>query len=92
MRTGIRPKSRRMPGPATDVFLAARCMVYLSGGDPLLGLMPDTVPDRMHAFFRSCQFAGMAMRPNDAWALFDEFDELLLRLFGEPRFLVLTLT
>ena len=32
------------------------------------------------------------MRPDDAWELLDEFDELLRQLYGPPKFHELTMT
>ena len=71
---------------ATDLFLAARCMTYLAGGDPVRDEMPVTVPAAMQRFFKSCLLEGARMRPADAWALLDEFDALLRQLYGPPKF------
>jgi hypothetical protein len=76
---------------ATDLFLAARCMIYLAGGDPVSGRMPAAIPDRMRRFIATCLFASVSMRPGDAWKLMDEFDELLHKLYGPPRFYPLTM-
>jgi hypothetical protein len=86
----VQQKQRALP--ATDIFLAARSMVYLAGGDPLANWLPDTVPLPMQRFLASCLLPGARMRPDDAWALADEFDGLLYRLYGPPRFHELTLT
>jgi serine/threonine protein kinase len=72
--------------PATDVFLAAQCVTYLAGGDPVHDRMPDTVPAPMRAFIKSCLLEGAAMRPHDAWTVMEEFDDLLRRLYGPPQF------
>ncbi len=72
--------------PATDIFLAARCLVYLAGGDPLGERMPGTVPEAIQRFVATCLLEGARMRPDDAWKLHDEFDDLLRRLYGPPRF------
>jgi hypothetical protein len=73
-------------GPATDIYLAARCLVELAGGDPAAGRMPDSVPAALAAFVRSCLLEGPRMRPDDAWGLLDELDELLRDLYGPPRY------
>src|SRR5207248_7521744 len=62
---------------ATDLFLAARCLVYLAGGDPVADRMPESVPAAMQRFFKTCLLQGARMRPDDAWQLHDEFDEML---------------
>jgi hypothetical protein len=79
-------------GPATDLFLAARCLVYLAGGDPVTNWMPDAVPQPMRQFIASCLLESARMRPDDAWALLEDFAELLQRLYGSPQFHELTLT
>jgi hypothetical protein len=84
---------RRQPaGPATDLFLAARCVVYLAGGDPLTNRMPETVPAPLRRFVGTCLLESAAMRPNDAWALLDDFDGVLRAVYGPPKFHDLTLT
>jgi hypothetical protein len=79
-------------GPATDLFLAARCIVYLAGGDPVTNWMPETVPLSFQRFLSACLLESVHMRPDDAWALQDDFDRLLRILYGPPKFHELTLT
>ncbi len=78
--------------PETDLFLAARCLIYLAGGDPVRDRMPDSVPAPMQRFLATCLLEGPRMRPGDAWKLMDEFDELLRQLYGPPKFQPLTMT
>jgi hypothetical protein len=82
----------RCARPATDLFLAARCVVYLAGGDPVTNRMPEAVPLPMQRFLDSCLLESARMRPDDAWGLLDDFDELLFALYGPPKFLELTMT
>jgi hypothetical protein len=79
-------------GPATDLFLAARCLVYLAGGDPLTNRLPEAVPPPMRRFLNTCLLESASMRPDDAWALLEDFDDLLQALYGPPTFHELTLT
>lgn len=79
-------------GPATDLFLAARCLVYLAGGDPLTNGLPDTVPQPMQRFFGTCLLESARMRPDDSWGLLDDFDALLRQLYGPHKFHQLPLT
>ena len=83
---------QRPAGPATDLFLAARCLVYLAGGDPVCRRMPQAVPLPIWRFVRTCLLESARMRPDDAWALQEDFDELLLALYGPPKFHELTMT
>jgi hypothetical protein len=79
-------RTKQPAAPATDLFLAARCLIYLAGGDPLADRMPDAVPEPMRRFVRSCLLDGVRMRPGDAWKLQEEFAGLLRRLYGPPKF------
>jgi hypothetical protein len=83
---------KRPASAATDLFLAARCMVYLAGGDPLRDRIPDTIPAPVRQFLKGCLLPGPHMRPDDAWAVLDEFDELLAQLYGPPQFHPLIMT
>jgi hypothetical protein len=83
---------QRAASPATDLFLAARCLVYLAGGDPVTNRMPEAVPLPMRRFLNTCLLESARMRPDDAWALLEDFDALLQALDGPPKFHELTLT
>lgn len=80
---------------ATDIWLASKTMVYLLGGDPQTLDMPDVVPQQMQQFLETCCMENPKARPQDAWELLREFDQLLERL-GEPyhprRFRPFTMT
>lgn len=68
----------RLPAtPATDIHLAARCMRQLMG---------ERAPGPMRAFLRACVLPSQAARPQDAWRLLGELDELLERLYGPRSF------
>src|SRR6202035_3882791 len=66
-------QNERAAGPATDLFLAARCLVYLAGGDPVTNRMPEAVPLPMRRFLATCLLESARMRPDDAWALLEDF-------------------
>lgn len=74
------------PTPATDIFMAAKCMVYVLGGDTKTDKMPDSVPDYLQNFLKSCLIARQSGRPNDAWVLRREFDEFMRSHYGPPKF------
>jgi hypothetical protein len=67
----------RPASPATDVFMATRCMT---------GLLGDGVPRPLRAFADGCTLRAPERRPGDAWRLLGELDEVLERLYGPRRF------
>ena len=69
--------SRQPATPATDIALAARCMNFLQRED---------APAALNRFFRGCMLPHPRQRPQDAWALLREFDDLLTRLWGPRTF------
>jgi hypothetical protein len=69
--------SRRTSGPATDIWLATRAMT---------GLIAGLMPAPLGAFARGCRLANASRRPQDAWQLLAELDDLLERLYGPRKF------
>lgn len=69
--------AREPATPATDIYLASRCVRLLMGRrahPPLL------------RFLDGCTLAAARMRPQDAWTLLAELDELLDTLYGPRTF------
>ncbi|MFI7609089.1 serine/threonine protein kinase [Micromonospora sp. NPDC049366] len=73
---------KRPCGPGTDIALAARCMTWL---------MATRVPPELRAFAAGCQGPALSARPDDAWRLLRELDEVLDRLYGPRTFRPFTL-
>ncbi|WP_433894082.1 molecular chaperone DnaJ [Streptomyces sp. CA-111067] len=68
----------RLPATeATDIHLASRCMARLMG---------DRAPGPLRAFLRGCTLRSQSQRPQDAWHLLAELDEVLDRLYGPRQF------
>jgi serine/threonine protein kinase len=72
--------------PAADIFLAARCFVYLLGGNLATGELPSKVPEPLHRFIRSCLLPAAARRPSDAGELREEVGDILRSLYGPRTF------
>jgi serine/threonine protein kinase len=69
---------RRQPAtPGSDIYLATRCM---------LALMRDHAPGPLRAFARGCLLVAPKARPDDAWDLLAELDDVLGRIYGPRRF------
>jgi serine/threonine protein kinase len=64
--------------PATDIYMAAKCALRLLG--------TTDAPEPLRKFLATCTVASPARRPDDAWKLHEEFDELLMRLVGKPKY------
>jgi serine/threonine protein kinase len=69
-------------GPATDIYLATVLMKRLIG---------PRMPAPMRRFADGCLYDAPRMRPQDAWRLLEELDELLHHLYGPRRFRPFTL-
>jgi hypothetical protein len=78
--------AKQPPQPGLDIFLGARCMVYLLGGDPVTGELPTAVPQAIVSFFHGCLLPAPGFRPQQAWDLLNEFTQLIERLWGRRTF------
>ena len=77
---------KQPPLTGHDIYMGARCMIELVGGDGASKRIPPTVPDAMRRYFEWCMTEGTRLRPQDALKMRDEFDSLLERLYGARRF------
>jgi serine/threonine protein kinase len=78
--------ARRVPTPATDIYMATACFLVMIGGDIETQKMPDEVPQPIQKFIRRCLLASPSARPDDAWKLHDELEELLKTTVGKPKY------
>lgn len=73
----------------TDIYMAAKAIIYLSGGDVVRNTMPATVNPKMCKFINGCLLQGQSMRPGNAWDLADEWKAILKIVYGPPKFVPL---
>jgi hypothetical protein len=85
-------QQRKPATPATDIYLAAKSMVWLAGGDPNAPQLPKNLPDSMIRLLQKCLLDSQSARPADAWALHEQFRELLQDTFGPAKFCHLQLS
>jgi hypothetical protein len=78
-------KNKQPALASTDIYMAARCILYLASGDAE-NRNPRSVPAEIQRFLRSCLLEGSTMRPDDAWNLLKEFDEVLRGIYGPPTY------
>jgi serine/threonine protein kinase len=69
--------NRQAATPATDIFMASQVMALLMRG---------RTPRPMRSLIAGCTGASAPARPQDAWALQQELDELLTLMYGPRRF------
>lgn len=67
----------RIAGPATDIYMATTLMTRLIG---------PRIPASLRRFAAGCTYHAPRMRPQDAWALLGEFDDLIHQLYGPRKF------
>ena len=79
-------QQRKPATPATDIYLAAKSMVWLAGDNPTAHLSPSHMPDSMTRLLQRCLSARQSARPPDAWALHEQFRELLEDTYGPAKF------
>ena len=77
---------RRDASEATDIYMAAKCMIALLGGDVKTNEMPDSVPPDIRNLFNLCLNPQRTMRPSKADDLHEAFDTLLKSIVGKPEF------
>jgi hypothetical protein len=83
--------SRKQPAShGTDVSMAARCIIYLAGGDPVTSQAPPSLPGPMAEFLRACLLEAPAMR-GDARSLRDSLYKVGVRLYGATEFIPLAM-
>jgi serine/threonine protein kinase len=78
--------ARQAPGPGTDIYLATRCMTDLVASPPGRGSAQTPERRRLGMFAGGCALPQPSRRPQDAWRLLGELDDLLERLYGPRRF------
>ncbi len=79
-------KGKKPVGPGTDLWLACKTLIYLSGGDPASNRMSATIPAGFSRFIQGCLLEGMSMRPNDLWSLKDDYRKMLTKVLGPKKF------
>lgn len=70
---------KKKPGSGTDIFMAFKCMDYICGGRSKL-------PTAMRGFFNGVTLTKLAPRPNNAWALLEDYIVLVELLWGPRKF------
>lgn len=75
--------AKRTPTPATDLYMAAAALSYLTG--------TVQIPRAFKPLFEWCLAESPSARPTDPWDLLDKWKAAAKSTYGEPRFIPLIL-
>jgi serine/threonine protein kinase/DNA-directed RNA polymerase subunit RPC12/RpoP len=79
------------PTPALDICLAARSALYLMGLDPLGDASAPSLEPELQRYFARCLDDNPARRPQEAWPLLQEFDDIIENLWGPRQFRIFSM-
>jgi hypothetical protein len=83
--------AKKPQGHTTDMYMLAKSMVLLLGGDPKTNSIPKEVPPPMGRLLRGCMMDAPQHRLDNAWWLHDEIKNNLIDWFGPRKFRVFTM-
>jgi hypothetical protein len=72
--------------PATDLYMAAWCMIFVLGGTPSTQSIPDSVPSPFRSMLNKCLQPRAIRRFQSAQELYAECGRINGILFGKPQF------
>lgn len=75
---------------ATDIYMAAKSIIYTLGGDisnpKNVDKYPSHLPNYFINFLRGCTLNSQVARPQDAWELHKELKEHMRKHFGPKKY------
>lgn len=71
---------------ATDLYMGAKVMVYLAGGDVASNRIPSQIPSEIAADILKCLEYQPKDRPSDPQRYMDDFSRTLKRVYGPPKY------
>ena len=80
-------RERKAPLPSGDLYSLGKTMIYAAGGDPAAKTLPDTVDPRLQRFLKFFAYESALGRPQDAWDMYKQIDNLREEVFGPHKFL-----
>ena len=72
--------------PSTDLYMAAKTMIYLTGGDVIKNKFPTKIPPQLGNQIKKCLDPVAHRRPQNVSAIFDAFKATAKDVYGEPKF------
>jgi len=78
--------SKQIIRPQSDIFMIAKCAIFILGGNVQTNELPNSVPVEISNFLKSCLIANPSRRPDSAWNVYEDFSKILKSLVGPPKF------
>jgi serine/threonine protein kinase len=83
-------RERGRPTPASDLYALGKCAIFLVGGDPATKTLPDMDP-RLARFLKYLAVESQGGRPQDAWEVYSQVEQLRKQIWGTHEFVPLEL-
>lgn len=77
---------KRKTSPGTDIYMAAKSIVYVLGGDVLTNTLPSHIPSYFESFLKSCLLQNPDYRPQDAWQLHEDLKKHMAHHYGPKKY------
>ena len=72
--------------PSIDIYMAAKCAVYLLGGDVKTNYIPPTIHPLFSGFLKACLLTNPMTRYTDTWEAVAQFTDNLRTIYGPRKF------
>ena len=82
-------RERKPPLPSSDLYSLGKTMIYAAGGDPQEKTLPASMDPRIQRFLRFFAYESPLGRPQDAWDMYKQVDNLRKEVFGKHEFVEL---
>lgn len=73
-------------GPWTDIYMAAKTMLFLVGGNVQKNIFPASIPKEIANSLHTCLEPNFKVRPQKAGEYFNAFNGILKGLYGPPKY------
>lgn len=70
---------------STDIYMAAKLMIYILGGNTKNDTVPKETPKLIYDFLRGCLIKNPHRRPQKAFDILDDFSNTLEDVYGKPK-------
>lgn len=72
-------------GVCTDIYMAAKLMIYITGGNPVKNQFPNHLPKQIIDFLRGCLIHTPSRRPQSAAQVLTDFTDVLKDVYGPAK-------